>query len=158
MTISTLINSLAWGSAAQPRLRTSLIKDQYGIAVYFDSTKRDMELFSVLPAAIIRRITGYEQKEILSYHLEIKRAGTRWKTSWNWWHNSLWIWSDSEQLCKVPFLQGHSGSCAPLVAGIQLYLRAFKVALKKKKITVICLDYVWQHRDPAGLRLSLFRM
>lgn len=47
MTISTLINSLAWGSSAQPRLRASLIKDQYGFAVYFYSTKGDMELFTV---------------------------------------------------------------------------------------------------------------
>lgn len=47
MTISTLINSLAWGSSAHPRLRASLIKDQYGFAVYFYSTKGDMELFTV---------------------------------------------------------------------------------------------------------------
>lgn len=57
MTISTLINSLAWGSAAQPRLRTSLIKDQYGIAVYFDSAGRDMGLFSVLLATVMLRTT-----------------------------------------------------------------------------------------------------
>lgn len=42
MTISTLINSLALGSSTQPRLRASLIKDQYGFAVYFYSREKDM--------------------------------------------------------------------------------------------------------------------
>lgn len=41
MTISTLINSLAWGSSAQPRLRASLIKDQYGFAVYFSTAPKE---------------------------------------------------------------------------------------------------------------------
>lgn len=51
MTISTLINSLAWvvgggGSFDQPRLRTSLIKDQFDRAAYICSTNGDL-VFSV---------------------------------------------------------------------------------------------------------------
>lgn len=47
MTISALINSLAWGgSSDQPRLRTSLIKDQFDSAVYICSTTETWSLVS----------------------------------------------------------------------------------------------------------------
>lgn len=82
MTISTLINSLAWGSSAQPRLRASLIKDQYAFAVYFYSTKGDMELFTVFMSGWYRSSRDmYRQRSKEQNENICKRRTVSWCTS-----------------------------------------------------------------------------
>lgn len=55
MTISTLMNSLAWGSSAQPRLRASLIKDRYSFAVYFTLHRRRLALYYLKHVGMIKK-------------------------------------------------------------------------------------------------------